>query len=81
MRELPEVLAAFGFFGAVFICPLVYMLMKHQRAMAEIIHRGANADSVQRLELLEREVLELRAARYERVLREDPSQLERHLTR
>lgn len=69
--SIPEIIAALAFFGLMVICPLVYMLMKHQRAMAEIIHgKGAN-DSTQRIEALEREVRELRSALHDRIIRDD----------
>jgi hypothetical protein len=71
---LPELLAAFGFFGAIFVCPLIWMLLKHQREMAAVIHgRGAN-EALQRVEMLEREVQALKAAHHERVLRDDDQQ-------
>lgn len=72
--NLPELLAAFGFFGAIFICPLIWMFLKHQRAMAEVIHGRASTETHQRLEMLEREVQILRAERQERILREDDQQ-------
>ncbi|MFI5386175.1 MAG: hypothetical protein ACHQ50_08650 [Fimbriimonadales bacterium] len=81
MREIPEILAAFGFFGAIFICPLVYMMTRHQRAMAEIIHAGAANDALRRIEALEREVQELKAARRNSVLgQDDRPELGRRIT-
>jgi hypothetical protein len=81
MEAIGELLIAFAFFGAVFVCPLVYMLMKHQRAMAEMLHRGAGSEGMQRLEALEREVRELKAVRHERILtQDDQRELSRHIT-
>lgn len=71
MDEIPKFLAAFGFFGAVFVCPIVYILLKHQRAMAEIIHGNAAGEALKRLELVEAELRELKAERTERVLKDD----------
>ncbi len=74
MEQIPELLAALAFFGAIVICPLVYLFLKHQRAMAELIHGKMANESLQRLEAVERELRELRAANQERVLREDDQQ-------
>ena len=71
MEQLPQVLAAFGFFGAIFICPLVFMFLRHQRAMAEVIHGRAAHETQQRLEMLERQMQALTAAHHERVLHDD----------
>lgn len=71
MEQIPQLLAAFAFFGAIFVCPLVYLFLKHQRAMAELIHGKAASEAHQRLELVERELKELKAAHHEQVLRED----------
>ncbi len=77
MNDLPEIVAAFAMFGVAVVCPLVWMLIKHQRAMAEIMHRSAGQDTERRILALEREVMDLRAAHHERVLREldEPQQL------
>ena len=69
--HFPEVIAAFAFFGAIVICPLVYMIMRHQRTIAELMHRPAGDDVFQRLHILEQEVRELKASRYEQLIRED----------
>ena len=69
MHEIPQILASFAFFGAVFVCPLVFMLMRHQRAMAEVIHGGTSNEALRRIEALEREVMELRSARADQMLR------------
>lgn len=71
MTEIPQVLAAFAFFGAIFVCPLVYLLLKHQRAMAEIIHGKAAGEALHRLETVEKELRELKALQHEQVLRDD----------
>jgi uncharacterized membrane protein YkvA (DUF1232 family) len=71
MDQIPEILAAFGFFGAFFICPLVWMLMRHQRQMAEVIHRAPNQEALQRIQALEQQVAELRATRHSDIIRED----------
>ena len=71
VMNLPEVIAAFAFFGAIVICPLVYLIMRHQRSIAEIMHRPAGDDVLQRLHMLEQEVRELKASRYEQLIRED----------
>lgn len=70
MNDLPEVIAAFAMFGLVVVCPLVFMLMRHQRAMAELIHRRPTLEAEQRIAALEHEVMMLRAARQEQVLRD-----------
>jgi len=81
MRDIPEILAAFAVFGLFFICPLVFMLTKHQRAMAQIFHAGASNDALRRIEMLEREVQELRATRHDPVLwQEDQRELSRRIT-
>lgn len=71
MGDLPEIIAAFSFFGAVVICPLVYMIVRHQRNIAEIIHRNPTQETMMRVERLELELRELRAAHNELVLRAD----------
>lgn len=70
-QHIPETIAAFGAFGFIFILPLVYMLQKHQKAMAEVIHRQPAVDLHRRIESLEREVRELRAAQHEQILKAD----------
>lgn len=69
--NLPEIIAALGFFGAVVVFPITFLLLRHQRAMAELLHRGNTGDVQQRLESLEHAVRELRGVHYERVIRED----------
>jgi len=69
--RFPEVIAAFSFFGAIVICPLVYMIMRHQRSIAEIMHRNAGGDLHERVKMLEHEVRMLRAERNERLILED----------
>ncbi|MBI5707688.1 MAG: hypothetical protein HZC36_11955 [Armatimonadetes bacterium] len=68
---MPEIIAALGFFGAVVVFPITFLLLRHQRSMAEILHRGNPGETQQRLEALEQTVRELRAAHYDRVIRED----------
>ena len=81
MEEIPMILAAFGFFGAIFVCPLVFMLMRHQRAMAELMHRGTADDAARRIEMLEHEVRQLKAAGHDQILRQDDSpELRRRIT-
>ena len=70
MNDLPEVIAAFAMFGLVVVCPLVYMLMKHQRAMAELIHNRPSQEAERRIAFLENEVMLLKAARQEEVLKQ-----------
>lgn len=70
-QSLPELIAALSFFGAIVICPLVYMLMRHQRTIAELMHRSPENEVLQRLQVLEHELQELKAARNEQVLRDD----------
>jgi hypothetical protein len=70
MSDLPEFIAALALFGLVVIVPLVFMLMKHQQAMAKLIHRETSSDADQRIAALEREVLDLKSYRQEQVLRE-----------
>ena len=78
MDNLPEIIAAFGFFGMVVILPLVFMLMKHQRAIAASIYAGAAAEAFRRLEALEYEMRELRSSHHEQLLRlDDASELSR----
>lgn len=62
MSNLPEILAAGAFFGLLFVCPLVLILVKHQRAMAEIIHRSAANELSGRIAALEQQVDYLRRA-------------------
>jgi hypothetical protein len=71
MSKLPQLLAAMAFFGAIFVCPLVYLLLRHQRMMAEFIHRSGNNETLQRLAAMEQELHQLRAAHNELVLREE----------
>lgn len=61
-RELPELIAALAFFGAVVILPLVFMLLRHQRAIASMIHENHSEDALKRIDALEREVRELKVA-------------------
>lgn len=70
-QNLPEVIAALGFFGAVVIFPITFLFLRHQRAMAELIHRGAPNDANPRIEALEREVKQLKAALHQRIIQED----------
>lgn len=74
--NLPEVIAAFAFFGAVVICPLVYLIMRHQRSIAEIMHKSPSSDLLYRVEALEHELRMLRAERHERMIREDDERTE-----
>ena len=73
--NLPEVIAAFAFFGAVVICPLVYLIMRHQRSIAEIMHKSPSGDLLYRVEALEHELRTLRAERHERLIREDDERI------
>lgn len=68
---LPELLAALAFFGLLGVFPIVMVLLRHQRSMAELIHRNGPNEAMQRIDSLEREVRELKAERIERLLRED----------
>lgn len=70
MSDLPEFLAALAMFGLVVIVPLVFMLIKHQQAMAKLIHRQGATDTEQRIAALEREILDLKSYRQEQVLQE-----------
>jgi hypothetical protein len=74
MNSVPQMLAAFAFFGLIFVCPLLYMLMKHQRAMTELIHRGAPDDALRRIHMLEQEVHALKVASYDQILKQDDQQ-------
>lgn len=71
MTNLPELIAAFTFFGAFVVCPLVYMLMRHQRSIAELIHRDGNPEVLHRLERMESEIRALKAADTVRILADD----------
>lgn len=48
-----------GFFLVV-VLPIVFMLLHHQRRMAEMIHRSPNATRDEQIDRLEREVRELK---------------------
>lgn len=72
--RLPELFASLAFFGLMAVCPIVYLLLKHQRAMAEIISGRATMEMHQRLENVERELRELRAQQNESVLRAEGHQ-------
>ena len=65
---LPETLAALSLFGVVFVCPLIFLLTKHQRAMAEILNRQGSSDTQRRIEQLEAQVQELKALQYHQIL-------------
>lgn len=69
--DLPEMIAAMACFGVIVVCPLVMLLLRHQRQMAELMHRGPVDNSLQRIEALEHEVRELRATQNELVLKCD----------
>lgn len=71
MENIPELLAAGGFFGAVFVCPMIYLLLKHQRAMAELMHRGADPATRDQIAALRQEIQELKAARYAEIIQRD----------
>lgn len=71
VENIPEILAALAFFGGIFVCPVVFMLLKHQRAMAELLHRRPDEPTLHRLAALEREVAELRAAHHAEIIRKD----------
>lgn len=70
MNDLPEVIAAFAMFGLVVVCPIVYMLMKHQRAMAELIHGRPSQEAERRIIALENEVMMLKAVQQDQTIRE-----------
>lgn len=74
MNDVPEMLAAFSAFGLVVVCPLVFMLLKHQRAMAEILHRTGDDQTKQRLDMMEQELRQLRAGQHEILLKVDDQQ-------
>jgi hypothetical protein len=74
MRDFPEMIAAFSAFGVLVLCPLVFMLLKHQRAMAEIVHRGGDDLTKQRLDMMEHELRQLRAAQHEVLVKLDDQQ-------
>lgn len=60
--DLPELIAAMTFFGVFALAPILYLLLRHQRVMAELIHRNASRATADKVEALEREVRSLRAA-------------------
>ena len=74
MEDLPKIIAALAFFGAIVICPLVYVFLKHQRSIAELVHGRASDESQRRIEALEREVRELRALHHRQLISEDDRQ-------
>jgi uncharacterized protein YceH (UPF0502 family) len=74
VQNLSEILAAFAFFGGVVIVPIVYMLLKHQRAITEVMHNAPAAESQRRIEALEHEVAQLRAMHHELIIRDDDRQ-------
>ena len=69
--DLPEMIAAMACFGVIVVCPLVMLLLRHQRQMAELIHRNPDNDSHRRLEVVEHELRELRAAQHELTIKND----------
>lgn len=71
MGELPEFLAALTLFGLLFVLPVIHLMLRHQRAMAEILHRTATSGSEERILALEHEVRELRAAQYRQIIEQD----------
>lgn len=67
-----ETIAALAFFGLVCVLPIVSMLLRHQRAMAELLHRNSDApDSNARIDALEREVHYLRDQLNQRLISDD----------
>lgn len=60
--DLPELIAAMTFFGVFALAPILYLLLRHQRVMAELIHKNATGATAEKVEALEREVRSLRAA-------------------
>ncbi|MBV6457852.1 MAG: hypothetical protein HONBIEJF_00972 [Fimbriimonadaceae bacterium] len=66
--EFPELIAALALFGTVVILPLVFMLLRHQRAIASMIHEKPGEEARKRIEALEAEVKELKFAVYIRSL-------------
>jgi hypothetical protein len=71
MDNLPEVIAALAVFGLFVVCPLIAMLMRHQRSMAELFQRGADQQTQMRIAALENELMELRARQNELILRKE----------
>ena len=71
MDNVPQLLAAGGFFGAIFVCPMIYLFLKHQRAMAELIHRGGDPATRDQIIALRQEIQELKAARYAEIIQRD----------
>ena len=80
-EQIPQTIAAIAFFGLIFICPLIGLFLRHQHKMAELIHARAANESLERLAVVERELMELKALQHERVLRDDDQrELERRVT-
>jgi hypothetical protein len=71
MNHLGEVIAAASAFGLLVVCPIVFMLLRHQRAMAVLLHSQPNEDAARRIASLEQEVRELRNAQHELLIRRD----------
>ena len=75
MNNLPESLAALAFFGGLFLCPLIWMLLGHQRKMAELLNSRGSDEALHRIAVLEERVRELSALQHEMVVRQDDVRL------
>ena len=73
-NEIAKLIAVSALFGMVFICPLVMLFLRHQRLMTEMLRGKASDETHRRLEAVEHELRQLRAAHHELVLRADDQQ-------
>ncbi len=71
LSHLPQTIASLAFFGLMVVFPITYLLLKHQRAMAELINGRASNETLVRLENLERDLRELKAASHEQAIAGD----------
>lgn len=78
----PEFVLAAVVTGLLVLIPVVAILTKHQRKMAEIIHRNAGLDEETRARIarLDHEVQELRARQAEVIVRlDDTTEVQRRI--
>lgn len=73
MGDVAPLIASLTFFGLVFVLPVVALMLRHQRSMAEILHRASSGVTEERIRALEEEVRELRAIQHRQIIEQDRS--------
>ncbi|HXH59981.1 MAG TPA: hypothetical protein VNI20_01340 [Fimbriimonadaceae bacterium] len=69
--ELPGMIVAVSVFGGFVVVPMTMMLLRHQRQMAKALKGNASDETLKRLEAIERQLSEMRAAQNMQIITDD----------